>query len=158
MGNSIVKTISWEHFFLFVCMIILMLCSWRVCLPVSFSVLFFYTMNRQNILPVLVIFSICYDAYIGNIPGVAWCMFMTAYLLVRHCRRVLPDSSIFRQAYYFLLMIFSAEFTGILIALFLHGNTNIITHLVEIARTLSVFFTAYPALHAVERWKNAKAQ
>lgn len=158
MKNNILRDISLEHFFLFVCMMLLMLCSWRVCLPMSFSVLFFYTLNRRNVLPIFVIFSICYDAYTGNILGITWCTFMVAYLFVKHYRRAFQDRSIFHQAYYFLLMVFSAEFAGVLIALISSKNINIILHLVEIVRTLLVFFIVYLTLYVVERWKDAKAQ
>lgn len=158
MKNSAESNLSWENFFLFISLMFLMLCSWRVCLPVAFSVQFFYTLKRRNVLLVLILFSICFDAYTGSILGVTWCMFMTMHLLIQHCMRSLQNASIFYQGYVFLIMLLAVEGIEILLTLFLHKNVNIILHLVEVVRALLVFFIMDVVLYIFERWKDAKTQ
>lgn len=157
MRNNVIGNFS-ANILLFFIMIFLLMYSYRICIPAAFCAIFLCTMHGYNVAPIFVIFSILFDAYIGNILGITCCLFITLYLQTHHHQYALKNASTLYQSYCFLRLLTNVECVGMIITLIAVKHTSVGEHFFEILKTVAMFFSLKILYYVSRWWKYAKAQ
>lgn len=157
MRNSVLGNFS-VNIMLFFIMIFLLICSYKVCIPVLFCAIFWSTLYGYNIVPTFVIFSLLFDAYIGSILGITCCMFIALYLQAHRYQYALKNAPVLYQVYYFLRMLINAECVGIVITLIVIKNVRVGEYFFDTIETIAIFIGLKLLYNIKLWWKYAKIQ
>lgn len=157
MRNNIFGNFS-INILLFFLMMFFLMYSYKLCIPITFCMIFFCTIYGYNIVPAFVSFSLLFDAYIGNFLGITCCGFIVLYLQAHHYQYALKNAPTLYQGYYFLRMLINAECINIAITLILARHVSIGVFLLDFVKTIALFAGLKLISFLKRWWKYAKVQ